>query len=68
MSVLQEYQKHIELIGKNKLKALFEYVEKQNITYSDVIYNKKNWEEFDKWYKTVYNNKYGKSSKGDKKI
>ena len=68
MSILQEYEKHAKMVGKNKYSALFEYIEKCEVSYSDVIYNKKNWEEFDKWYREVYNNTHGKSSEGDKKI
>ncbi|MBR3131990.1 hypothetical protein IKG33_01050 [Candidatus Saccharibacteria bacterium] len=68
MSILQEYEGHTKIIGKKKFEALLKYIKKCSVFYSDVIYNKKNWEEFDKWYREVYNNKYGKSSKGDKTI
>ena len=68
MSILQGYEKHANMIGKNKYRALFEYIGKRSISYSDVIYNKNNWEEFDKWYREVYNNRHGKSAEGDKTV
>lgn len=68
MSILQEYEKHVKVIGKNKYRALLEYIKKCSVSYSDVMYKKKEWKEFDKWYREVYNNKYGKSSEGDKTV
>ena len=68
MSILQEYQGHARLIGKRKYEALFDYIVKHDVSYSDVIYNRRNWEEFDKWYKEVYNSGHGRSSKRNKKI
>ncbi len=68
MSILQEYEGHAKIIGKKKYEALLKYVKKCGISYSNVVYNKENWAEFDKWYQEVYNNRYGKSAEGDKTV
>ena len=68
MSILQEYQKHVELIGEKKYKALFEYIKEHELSYSELVYKKENWDAFDKWYSEVYNNRYGKSAGRNQKI
>lgn len=71
MSILQEYEKHSKYIGKNKLDAIERYISYVNKTktnntyYSDIVYKKVEWEKFEKWYKKVYNIKYGESRKRD---
>ena len=73
MSILQEYENHRNYLGKEVTNAISEYIcylEKRgiDILYSDVIYKKEEWQKFENWYKKVYNIKYGKSSKGNRKI
>lgn len=59
MSILQEYKWHEELFGKKKRKAIQAYLSvNQALQYSDVVYQKKEWQNFEKWYKKIYNNKH----------
>ncbi|MDO4219649.1 MAG: hypothetical protein Q4D22_00220 [Candidatus Saccharibacteria bacterium] len=53
MSILQEYEKHLRLLGREKIEAIDEYLrnlEKKKIDklYSDVIYKKEEYERFEK--------------------
>ena len=68
MSILQEYESHTKYIGRHKLKAVFKYAEEYNLDYSDIVYDRRTWDKFDKWYKTVYNLKYGNRVGGDKAV
>lgn len=62
MSILQEYNKHEEYIGKKKIRAIDEYLNNnKKLSYEAIVYHKDKWEKFEEWY----NSKYGKSTKGD---
>ena len=43
------------------MEALLYYTKINKKLYSDVVYKKKEWERFEKWY----NNEYGKDTKRD---
>jgi hypothetical protein len=62
MSILQEYDLHRKIIGRRKLLALDFYLKNvcPYLNYEKIIYNKSNYEEFEKWYK-CYNHNIGKS-------
>ena len=71
MSILQEYEKHKRIIGLKELKAIPDYIihmsaEGTKLYYSDIVYKKDEWEKFINWYKKVYNNRHGKSTKRNK--
>ena len=68
MSILQDYEEINRLIGKKKVEAISVYIEEQNnsLLFSDVVYKKKEWEKFEKWYKEVYNNRHGKGARRNK--
>ncbi|MBR6505923.1 hypothetical protein IKT18_03795 [Candidatus Saccharibacteria bacterium] len=68
MSILQEYENHVKYIGRDRINAIDVFSEERGLFYSDIVYSKEYWDEFDKWYKTIYNNRYGKSTRGDKKV
>ena len=73
MSILQEYEKQNNFLGQETIDAISEYIQvlENNgtiIFYSDIIYKKEEWQKFENWRKRVYNIKYGKSPKGNRKI
>lgn len=65
MSILQDYEEINKFIGKKKVEAISVYIEKQDnsLFFSDIVYKKKEWEKFEKWYEEVYNSKHGKGAK-----
>lgn len=70
MSILQEYEEHSKWVGKETVDAISKYIQYLNgkgidISYSDIIYKKTEWQKFEIWHKRVYNISHGKSSKGD---
>ena len=68
MSILQEYNKHHDYIDARKMSALIKYLKNFNLDYAEVIYNKYEWQKFEKWYKTIYNNKYGRGTEGNSQV
>ena len=69
MSILQEYEECRRHMGNKKVDAINEYIKYMEgrgvgLFYSDVIYKRVEWEEFERWY----NSKYGKSKRRNKKI
>ena len=73
MSILQNYERHINLLGCETIEAIFDYchfLEKDGSTifYSDIIYKKEEWQKFENWRKTIYNKNYGRGSKRDRDI
>lgn len=70
MSILQDYEKQANYLGQETIEAISAYIDfigknGKNLLYSDVIYEKKEWEKFVNWHKTVYNKKHEESSEGD---
>ena len=62
MSILQEYNKHEEYIGKKKVRAIDEYIKNnKHLSYEAIVYHKDEWERFEEWY----NSKYGKGAKSN---
>ena len=68
MSILQEYNKHHDYIDTQKMSALIKYLKNFDLDYAEVVYNKYEWQKFEKWYKTIYNNKYGRGTKGNSQV
>lgn len=64
MSILQEYEDHCNYLSEERMEALIRYLEITNKLYSDVVYKKQEWEEFEKWY----NKEYGRGAKRDSKV
>ena len=64
MGILQEYESHRNYLPEERMEALMRYLEAANKLYSDVIYKKQEWEEFEKWY----NKEYGRGTKRDSKV
>ncbi|MBQ9484883.1 hypothetical protein IJU85_02150 [Candidatus Saccharibacteria bacterium] len=69
MSILQEYEGHNKIINQSRIGAISDYISYMSksgveLLYSDVVYKRAEWEKFERWY----NDRYGKSSEGDKKI
>ena len=69
MSILHEYEEHNKIIDQSRIGAIGDYILYMSksgveLLYSDVVYKRAEWEKFERWY----NDRYGKSSKGDKKI
>lgn len=56
MSLLQEYNSHEKLIGRRKLEAIDFYILNvaHALSYESIIYNKKNFEAFERWYYSEY--------------
>lgn len=56
MGLFQEFQSHEKILGRRKLKALDFYLAniRPDLKYEDVVYKKKNFEPFDKWYREEY--------------
>lgn len=56
MSLLQEYNSHEKLIGHRKLEAIDFYILNVacTLSYESIIYNKKNFEAFERWYYSEY--------------
>lgn len=57
MSILQSYEQHRKMLGDRKVDAIQKYLDflrQQGIDmeYSDIIYRKRNFEKFKKWYKS----------------
>jgi len=55
MSILQEYEEIREYMGMGKVKAIHDYIKEQSdkgndILYSDIIYKRKCYDEFEKWF------------------
>jgi len=69
MSILQEYVQHYNYIDKKKMAAIQEYIQLENangdynIRYDSVVYQKAEWQKFEKWYKIRYNNRHGRGPK-----
>ena len=57
MSLIQEFQNHEKILGRQKLVAIDSYVSNvaKNLSYESIIYNKKNFEAFERWYYSEYN-------------
>lgn len=64
MSILQDYENHQNYLSKKKMSALKYYLKVTDKIYSDVVYQKKEWEEFEKWY----NKQYGRGAKRNPKV
>ena len=56
MSLIQEFQNHEKILGRQKLVAIDSYVSNaaKNLSYESIIYNKKNFETFERWYYSEY--------------
>jgi NTP pyrophosphatase (non-canonical NTP hydrolase) len=56
MSLIQEFQNHERILGRQKLVAIDFYISNvaKNLSYESIIYNKKNFEEFERWYYSEY--------------
>ena len=56
MSIFQEFQNHERILGQRKLKAIDFYIDnvQRNLKYEDIIYNKKSFDEFERWYSSYY--------------
>lgn len=57
MSILQEYQEHEKILGRETIAKICEYIEECNkagkeLFYSDVVYKRTEYEKFEKWLKT----------------
>ena len=70
MSILQEYEEHPKWFGKETVDAISKYIQHLNdkgidVSYSDVVYKKTEWQKFENWHKRVYNINHGESSKRD---
>ena len=68
MSILQEYEWHNIIIGKDKIDAIQAYINNaaksgSKILYSDVVYKKDEWRKFEDWFENVYNIDYGEGAK-----
>jgi len=52
MSLFQDFEYHERLLGTRKLRAMDCYLKdvRKDISYSDVIYKKKEYEKFERWY------------------
>ena len=57
MSLIQEFQNHEKILGRQKLVAIDSYVSNvaKNLSYESIIYDKKNFETFERWYYSEYN-------------
>lgn len=65
MSILQEYSSHKQYIGSKKLHAIDEYLKlNSRLSYDDIMYHQKEWQQFEKWY----NNTYGEDTKGNRRV
>lgn len=58
MSLLQDYLSHEKIIGRRKIEAIDYYIENvaKNLSYEEIIYNRRNYEKFEKWYYSGANN------------
>lgn len=56
MSLFQEFQSHEIILGREKLKAIDFYVAniRSGLKYEEIIYNRRNFEDFEEWYYSVY--------------
>lgn len=56
MSLFQEFQSHEKLLGRRKIEAIDFYILniKKNLKYEEIIYNRRNFEEFEHWYYSSY--------------
>lgn len=51
MSILQDYEQIKNRIGKEKFKAIEEYLElNPNLYLSDIYYKETEWNKFEEWY------------------
>lgn len=56
MSILQEYEENRKIIGNGRINAIEDYIQfykekyDKDILYSDIVYKKKEYEQFDKWF------------------
>jgi NTP pyrophosphatase (non-canonical NTP hydrolase) len=71
MSLLEEYQKHERQIGRWKIEAIDYYLKhiKKDLSYDMVVYNKSEFDKFNKWFltncqiRTCYNHNMDEVSK-----
>ena len=52
MSILQEYERIKKDVGQEKWDSIEDYIDYHHpeLFLSDIIYNKNNWQEFEKWF------------------
>lgn len=69
MSIFQDFCFHEKIIGRNRIKALDEYIKKirPDLSYEKIVYKKEEYEAFEYWYihrgKPCYNRGMEKVSK-----
>jgi Predicted pyrophosphatase len=56
MSLIQEFYNHEKLLGRKQLEAIDYYILNvaSNLNYESIIYKKKNFDAFERWYYSEY--------------